>query len=67
MDGVREYYAKWNKTVREKQLPYDFTHMWYLMNKMNKQNRDRLTDRAGWHLLWETGGGGKIAIKERER
>ena len=27
MDGPGEHYAKWNKPVRERQIPYDFTHM----------------------------------------
>ena len=27
MDRPREYYAKWNKPVRERQILYDFTHM----------------------------------------
>ena len=35
MDGPEEHYAKWNKPVRERQIPYDFTHMWNLMNKLN--------------------------------
>ena len=35
MDGPGEHYAKWNKPVREKQIPYDFTHMWNLMNKLD--------------------------------
>ena len=35
MDGPGEYYAKWNKPVRERQVPYDFTYMWNLMNKIN--------------------------------
>ena len=35
MDGPGEYYAKWNKPVRERQIPHDFTHMWNLMNKLN--------------------------------
>ena len=35
MDGPGEHYAKWNKPIREKQIPYDLTHMWNLMNKMN--------------------------------
>ena len=35
MDGPGEHYAKWNKPVRERQIPYDFTHMWNLMNKLN--------------------------------
>ena len=39
MDGPGEHYgpsimnAKWNKPVRER--PYDFTHTWNLMNKLN--------------------------------
>ena len=32
MDGVREYYAKQNKSVRKSQIPYDFTHVWNLRN-----------------------------------
>ena len=35
MDGPEEYYAKWNKPVRERQIPYDFTYLWNLMNKLN--------------------------------
>ena len=33
MDGPGEHYAKWNKPVRERQVPYDFTHIWNLMDK----------------------------------
>ena len=32
MDGARVYYAKWNKSVRERQI-YDFAHMWNLRNQ----------------------------------
>ena len=32
-DGARVYYAKQNKSVRETQIPYDFTHIWNLINK----------------------------------
>ena len=35
IDGPEEYHTKWNKPVRERQIPYDFTHMWNLMNKLN--------------------------------
>ena len=35
MEEPREHYAKWNKPVRERQIPYDFTHMWNLMDKLN--------------------------------
>ena len=37
MDGTRGYYAKQNNSVRERQIPYDFTHMWKLRNKTNGQ------------------------------
>ena len=37
MDGPRKYYAKWNKSDRERQIPYDFTYMWNLKNKTNEQ------------------------------
>jgi len=42
MDGTREYYAKWDKSNRERQIPYDFIYMWYLKNKTNKQTKNRL-------------------------
>ena len=35
MDGPEGHYAKWNKPVRERQIPYDIIHMWNLMNKLN--------------------------------
>ena len=41
MDGSREYNVKWNKPVREKQLPNDFTHMWSLTNKQNNKEREK--------------------------
>ena len=50
MDGSGDYYAKWNKPAKERQIPHDFTHMWKLMNKLNKQNTDRLRWKAGWQL-----------------
>ena len=28
MDGPEECYAKWNRPVRGRQIPYDFTHVW---------------------------------------
>ena len=37
-----EHYAKWNKPVRERQMPYDLTHMWSLWTRsINKQSKDR--------------------------
>ena len=37
MNGSRRYYAKWNKSGRERQTLYDFTYMWNLKNKTNEQ------------------------------
>ena len=34
MDGPGEHYAKRNTPVIERQVPYDFTHIWNLMNKL---------------------------------
>ena len=31
------YYAKQNMSVRERQMLYDFTHVWNLRNKTNEQ------------------------------
>ena len=33
MDGIRGYYAKQNKSIRETELSYDLTRMWNLRNK----------------------------------
>ena len=30
------YSAKQNKSVRERQIPYDFTHVWNLRNKTDE-------------------------------
>ena len=35
IDGLWGYYAKWNKSDGERQMPYDFTHMWNIENKRN--------------------------------
>ena len=31
MDGSRDYYTKWSKSDRERQISYDSTHMWNLI------------------------------------
>ena len=47
MDGLRDYYVKWSKSDRERQISYGITYMWNL-KKWYKwtyiQNRNRLTD-----------------------
>ena len=49
MDGPGEHYAKQKKPGRERQIPYDFTHMWYLMNKLKWGQS--YTWKAGWQLV----------------
>ena len=44
MNGPRGYYARRNKSVRERQIPYHFTYMWNLMNK-NKNNKKKQIHR----------------------
>ena len=50
VDGPRDYYTKWSKSDRERQIPYDITYMWNLKKKKKMiqmtylQNRNRLTD-----------------------
>ena len=41
MYGIREYNAKENKPARERQIPYDFTHMWNSRNKMSKAKQGK--------------------------
>ena len=36
LDGV---IAKQNKSVRERQIPYDFSHMWNLRRKADEQRK----------------------------
>ena len=42
MYGPRGYYAKWNKSDKERQILYDFTSVWNLKNKWpNKKIKNR--------------------------
>ena len=45
MNWPRGYYAMWNKSVKERQIPYDFTYMWNLKNNINEKTRKRQTHR----------------------
>ena len=40
MDGTWRYYAKSNKSDRERQITYDFTHM-YNLNKQTKERKKK--------------------------
>ena len=46
MDGSREYNVKWNKSDLERQIPYDFTHMWNLRNKTNIQRKKETNQKT---------------------
>ena len=48
MDGSREYNTKWINSAKERQIQYDFMHMWILRNKTvskEKKNRERKTNQ----------------------
>ena len=38
-DLSREWVQCWVKELIERQIPYDFTHMWNLRNKTNEQQK----------------------------
>ena len=49
MDGPRDYHTKWNKSDRERQIPYDVAYMWnlkkwykwtYLQNRNRQKNKE---------------------------
>ena len=44
MGGPWEYYAKWNKPDRERQVLNDFPHMWNIINK----ERNRINEQTKW-------------------
>ena len=46
MDGARVYDAKQSKSVRERQISHDFTHMWNLRNKTD-EHMGRVGNREG--------------------
>ena len=42
MDGTGDHYAKWSEPGGERQIPYDLTYKWNLINKKtSKQNITR--------------------------
>ena len=59
IDEPRGYYAKQNKSDRERQIPYYLIYMWNLKNKINEQTKQRLIDTenkpmvARWKGAWE--------------
>ena len=43
-DGPRDYYTKWSKSERERQIPYDITYMWNLKYDTNELIYETETD-----------------------
>ena len=44
---ARMYYAKWNTSIIERQMPYDFTHMWNLRKKTDEHMEGGKWKREG--------------------
>ena len=67
VDRTREHYTKWNKPDSERQIPFDFTFKWNLINKANKWAK---YNQRHWNKKQadsnQTGGGREIMGKERE-
>ena len=57
MGGPRDYYTKWNKPVRERQIPHDFTSMWNLVNKINWQKIETEDEHMEQTAVQGDGGG----------
>lgn len=46
MDHPRVYYGKWNKSDRERQVPYDISYTWNLKTKTNEQISNKRIDSS---------------------
>ena len=44
MDGFGGYYAKWNKSDRERQILYDITYMWNLKTQQTSEYKKKEAD-----------------------
>ena len=44
MDGPRDCHTEWNKSERERQIPYDITYMWNLKYDTNELTYETETD-----------------------
>ena len=65
MDGTGEHYAKWNKPGHERQIPYDLTYKWNLINKTTRDSeiKNKLTVTRGE----ERGGSGRTKRRVKSR
>ena len=44
MNGIIDYHTKWNKSERERQIPYDITYIWNLKRGTNEPIYEKETD-----------------------
>ena len=47
MDGPWGHYAKWNKSDRKRQIPYDLTYMWNLKQQQQQSQAYRYREQMG--------------------
>ena len=66
MDRSKEYYAERNKLDTERQIPYDFTYMRNLKDKINEQAKQKQSHRYREQLGHQMGGGG-LWVKKMKR
>ena len=53
----KAYYAKCNKSDRERQIPYDFTYMWNLKSTNKQKSPTSQIQRTDWWLVVARGVG----------
>ena len=67
MDGPGDYYTKWSKSERERQIPYDFTYMWNLKCiQINISMKQKTDSQIGRTDLWLPRGRRGEQGKDRE-
>ena len=67
MDGLGGYYAQWNKSDRERQIPYDITYMWNpKYNKLVNVTKKKQTHRYRGQTSSYQGGEERRSIKGAE-
>ena len=63
MDRLWGHYAKWNKSGKERRVMYDFTYMWNLEKRKEKEGKLRYRKQIGcgcWQNEWKGKGCEKV-------
>ena len=60
MNVPRDYFPKWNKSERERQIPYDITYMWNLKQDTNEPIYERETTQRQRNQMCGCQGGGRV-------